>query len=355
MQGRVSRAGVMMAAGGWRSVAVASAAACLLAGCALARPQAAVKSAAQPDPVWPLPPEPARIAYVGSMRQPSDFGVRISLWGRFFNWMTGSLQGNEPLGRPFGIALDEQDNLCLTDTAANAVLCIDRDRKHCRRWDRVGRIRFLSPVAVAKRGATLFVADSGLGAVVAFREDGRLLCQITNRLERPTGIALDGAIMFVADATRHRVVVFNLRGQYLSEFGERGSGPGEFNFPTHVAADGRGTLLVTDSMNGRVQAFSREGAFLRQIGGPGDVPGYFGRPKGVAADSLGHAYVVDGGFDNFQIFSTQGRILLSVGSAGDGPGQFWLPNGIAVSRRGEVFVADTYNRRVQVFQTVGQP
>jgi hypothetical protein len=312
-------------------------------------------SAAEPAAplVWPAPPEQARIAYVQSVHRPADVGVKSSAFVRFGRWLTGSEKGNEPLIKPFGIALDENDNLCLTDTGANAVCFYDRAKKKWQRWDKIGRLRFISPVAIARRNGLFYVADSGLGAVLAFKEDGKLLLQITNHLERPSGLALLKDQLLVADAQRHCVVIFDLQGNYRAEFGRRGVGEGQFNFPTHLAVDGASNLLVTDSMNNRVQMLERQGQCKAQIGSIGDSPGHFSRPKGVAVDSFGHIYVVDALFDNIQIFDPSGRLLLNFGEEGGAAGQFWLPNGIAISRSNEIFVADSYNHRVQIFKYVG--
>jgi len=305
--------------------------------------------------VWPAPPDAPRIAYVQSLGRPADGGAKVAFFKRIANWVTGDAAGNELFIKPFGIALDEKTNLCLTDTASHTVGYLDRARKKWRRWDHVGAVRFLSPVAVARRAGIFYVADSALPAVIAFREDGKLLFQITNRLERPSGLVIAGDRLCVADAERHCLWQYDLRGEPLGQFGERGAGPGQFNFPTHLGTDAAGRLYVTDSMNSRVQIFDNQGRFQSQIGRLGDSPGHFSRPKGVAVDSFGHIYVLDALFDNIQIFDREGHFLMSLGASGGGPGEFWLPNGIAISPGNDIFVADAYNRRVQVFKFIGQP
>src|SRR5882762_5906089 len=65
--------------------------------------------------VWPAPPEAARISYVQSVLRPSDIGIKFSPFTRFGHWITGSEKGNEPLLKPFGLALDENDDICLTE------------------------------------------------------------------------------------------------------------------------------------------------------------------------------------------------------------------------------------------------
>jgi DNA-binding beta-propeller fold protein YncE len=330
------------------------AALCLLGGCSGVPPSSGSKPPATPL-VWPAPPEPPRVAYVQQVCSPADLGIRLSVFNRFGRWLTGSTKGKEPLIKPFGIALDENDNLCLTDTGAAAVCYYDRLNKKAHRWDKASGIPFISPVGIARREGVVYVADSGWGAVLAFKDNGKLLLQLTNHLERPSGLAILKDQLFVADSQRHRVVVFDLQGNYRFEFGQRGDAPGQLNFPTHIAADAEGNLYVTDSLNGRVEVFDAQGHFQRQIGSLGDSPGFFSRPKGAAVDSLGHLYVLDALFDNFQVFDRSGRLLLALGEAGSQPGEFWLPNGIAISRSNEIFVADSYNHRLQIFKYIEQP
>jgi sugar lactone lactonase YvrE len=303
--------------------------------------------------VWPDPPEPARIAFVQSVHRPADIGIKMSAFSRFGHWLTGSDKGNEPLSKPFGIALDEQDNLCLTDTGASVVCYYDKMKKKWSRWDKVGNFRFASPVAIAKRDGVFFVADSVRSCVVAFDQTGKLAFLATNHLERPSGLAILKDQIFVSDSQRHRVVIFDLRGGYRSEFGRRGVAPGEFNFPTHLSVDQQANLYVTDSMNCRVQILDENGNFKGKLGSIGDSPGHFGRPKGVAVDGFGHIYAMDALFDNLQVFDQAGRLLLNLGSSGSQPGEFWLPNGVAISRSNEIFTTDSYNHRIQIFKYVG--
>jgi DNA-binding beta-propeller fold protein YncE len=304
--------------------------------------------------VWPPPPDDPRVAFIQHIVTPEDVGARVSGLRRFANWITGADKGKESLSKPFGVALDELDNLCITDTGANVVCYFDHKQKQWYRWDRIGEIRFASPVAVAKRGNAIFVADSALGRVIVFDTSGKLLFQISRGLERPSGLATSGERLFVADSQAHDVAIFDLQGNFISRFGGRGAGPGEFNFPTHVAADSRGQVFVTDSMNSRVQVFDTSGNFQRQFGGLGDGRGHFSRPKGLATDTSGRVYVIDALFGNFQVFDPDGRLLLDVGRPGSEPGEFWLPNGIAISRDNRIFVADAYNSRIQVLKYVGR-
>jgi DNA-binding beta-propeller fold protein YncE len=328
-------------------------AAALLVSCAgTSRPSAANPSPAR---VWPPAPDEPRITFVQEIRGPRDIGQNPSVWRSVATWITGDTGESLKLHKPFAVALDENGNLCLTDTDAKLVCLADFAHKKWRRYAGVGKIKFASPVAVAHRNGIVYVADSELAKVFAFRDDGKPVFEISAPLKRPVGLAIAGDSLCVVDSQAHAVFSFGLDGKFQSSFGKRGIGPCEFNFPTSIADDQRGHLLVADTLNCRVQVFDLHGNFILQFGSNGDTSGHFARPKGVAADAAGRIYVVDAMFDNFQIFEPGGKLLLNVGETGNGPGGFGLPNGIAIGADNRIFVADAFNHRVQVFKYIGQP
>jgi hypothetical protein len=305
--------------------------------------------------VWPAPPDDARIEYVNKLSHPRDIGQRVSGFARLGAWITGEQGEDQALQKPFGVAVDENGSLCITDTGAKRVAFVDLKKKQWRYYDTIDKVHFLSPVALAKQKGIFYVADSELARVLAFKENGKPVWTIGQPLVRPAGVAVAGDMLAVVDSQAHAVFVFDLRGKLQFKFGSRGTGDGEFNFPTHIANDARGHWLVTDSLNCRIQVFDLNGKFVSAFGSNGDTSGHFSRPKGVAADSFGHIYVADAVFANFQVFDPAGRLLLSLGERGDGPGAFSMPGGIAISRNNEIYVADGYNHCVQIFKYIGAP
>jgi DNA-binding beta-propeller fold protein YncE len=303
--------------------------------------------------VWPPPPAEPRLAYAGELRGPADIGARPAVWKRLFRFVTGEGTETEDLEKPFGLSADAVGNLVVTDTDRNEVCALSLARKKWQRWHAVNGVAFAAPVAAVRNAEMIYVADSALNGVFAFSDDGKKSFVITNDLGRPVGLALRGDRLYVTDCAKHQVLVCNLRGNLLFKFGQRGRGPGEFNFPTHVTVDGQGRIYVTDSLNCRVQVFDAVGKFLRTFGSAGDGPGHFTRPKGVAVDTFGHVYVVDAAFNNVQVFNDQGRLLLDWGVAGAGAGQFALPNAIAIDVQNKIYVADAYNHRIQIFRYLG--
>ena len=305
--------------------------------------------------VWPAPPDAPRIVFRQCLHGPADIGVRPAFFHSLASWLTGENGESLRLRKPFAVALDETGNLCITDTDANLLCYCDFTRKRWQQFAGAGAFKFASPVAVARRHGVFYVADSRLDRVLALTDAGSLVFALGAPLQRPVALAIVGERLYVVDALAHAVLVFGLDGKYQFRFGGRGTGPGEFNYPTAIGEGAGGQLLVSDTLNSRVQVFDRDGHFLATFGSNGDTSGHFARPKGVAVDAAGHIYVVDAVFDNFQIFDPAGRLLLNVGESGNQPGSFALPSGIAIGADNRIFVADSFNHRVQVFQYTGEP
>lgn len=319
-----------------------------LFGCA-AEP---VKKKTDGDLVWPLAPETPRVRFLAEYSGQSDFGSKDELKASLLGEEKGGLQ----LMKPYGVAASADGSLIyVTDTKLHAVVVFDIKAKdvHALQTDAQGAMPNPLEVRLDKRGR-IFVTDSERKEVLVLSPEGKTLLTLGKKEEigRPTGLALDEGRnrMYVADTVKHRIVVYDLEGKHLFSFGERGSDPGQMNYPINLALDQKGNLLVSDSGNFRVQVFDGEGKFLNTFGQLGDTYGSFSRPKGIAVDSDNNIYVVDGAFNNFQIFNREGRILLFVGAMGRGPGMFWLPTGIYVDHGDRIYVADSVNARIQVFQ-----
>lgn len=304
-----------------------------------------------PELTWPAPPSRPRIRFVRSVSGPAELGIRPSFWERIGGIVAG--RNSEVFVRPTGVA-SRDEVLYVADPGGPALWILDAREGRSRRVTDVGGQPLVSPVAVALApGGQLFLADSALGRVFRLDGTGRALAVVADPgLRRPAGLAYDAARdrLYVADSAEHRVFVFAGNAQLVAQIGQRGTDPGEFNFPTHLAVTPDGSLLVTDALGYRVQRFAPDGGLVGHFGRHGDTAGDFASPKGVALDSEGHIYVVDALFDAIQIFDHSGQYLLGFGERGVGRGQFWLPGGLFIDQQDRIYVGDSYNKRVQVFQ-----
>lgn len=301
--------------------------------------------------VWPQPPQRARIRFVKAVAQPVDLGIQPSLWKRLMQVLVG--EEEEWFIRPTGIAVS-REVIYVADPGAQALWILDPRGARFQKIGQAGEERLVSPVAVASGGEDrIYLADSYLANVFVFNSDGKRAGTIADpNLRRPVGLAYDPVRdrLYVADSLAHRIWIFSGDGRPVGAIGQRGTGHGEFNFPTHVAVDRAGTLYVTDSLGFRIQVFDLEGRFFGAFGRHGDGSGDVAAPKGLGVDSDGHVYVVDALFDAVQIFDRAGQFLLSFGQRGVGPGQFWLPSGLFINGTDRIYVADSYNQRIQIFE-----
>ena len=116
---------------------------------------------------------------------------------------------------------------------------------------------------------TLFVADGYNDRIQTFEPNG----EFSHKWGGPFGLNIFGPFkgwfatvtslavgpkghVFVADFYNHRIQKFAPDGTFLTSFGERGSGPGQFEYPIAVDVTADGMVFVVDYANNRVQKWS---------------------------------------------------------------------------------------------------
>ena len=305
--------------------------------------------------VWPEPPAEPRIRYLGSI----DTEQSIKRSRSLLEGLGEVVFGKRDMGvlvAPSALAMSPEGGLYVADSGGGVIHLFDYRNRCYRQFGQMGQDQSLQrPVGLTLVGASLYVVDSALHRVCVFGLTGEFVIAFgESYLTRPSGIAYhpDRQELYVSDTGAHRIVVFHPSGRYLRTMGSRGTGPGQFNFPTHLWVDSGGRLLISDTLNYRIQIVSLEEGTFTTWGEHGDRPGYFGHPGGVATDRNGHVYVTDRQFENVQIFDRYGRILMAFGKEGHDPGDFWLPSGLTIDERNWIYVADTFNKRIQVFEIV---
>jgi serine/threonine-protein kinase len=183
-------------------------------------------------------------------------GQLIAKFGEPASPTTGKIEiGTGGFFHPQAIALDEKDNIYVSDTGNH-------------------RIRVFNPA----------------GKVVnKFGIQGARLGEFNN----PAGLTMDLAgNLLVVDEKNYRVQIFSARGVFKNKFGKRGTGRGEFSAPIGVATDTKRNIFVTDR-DLRIQVFDSEGYYLTDFGTPSGnykiAPKYYG----LATDWENNLYVTD--------------------------------------------------------------
>src|SRR5688572_2503819 len=96
---------------------------------------------------------------------------------------------------------------------------------------------------------------------------------MTAALAGTSGSGMRGAAVSTMKSPHH---------EEFSEWGRKGTGDGQFSYPSDVAVARDGTIAVADSNNNRIQCFHSDGTFIRKWGKKGIDDGDFDFPIGLA-------------------------------------------------------------------------
>ena len=157
------------------------------------------------------------------------------------------------------------------------VLAVDQEGQVLRSWG-AGLYTIPHSIRVDPEGNT-WTADSGSSQVYKFSPNGELLLHIDVgempdkdspfRGTADIAFASDGTV-FIADGYGNaRILEYTADGERVREWGEPGTGPGQFNLPHAIAVDENDVIYVGDRENGRIQRFDREGGYLSEWDGLG--------------------------------------------------------------------------------------
>jgi len=196
------------------------------------------------------------------------------------------------------------------------------------------------------------------------------------RFGQPEGIAVDNAgNMYVADQTNSTIRKITPAGVVttLAGSGTIGSANGtgttaSFNYPTAVAVDGSGNIIVADTDNDLIRKVTPGGAvstLAGTAGASGSTDGTgsaarFNRPSGVVVDTEGNIYIADSGNSNIRKLTSAGVVITLAGSGKSGSANgagaaasFNAPSALAVDGSGNLIVADTGNNLIRKITPAG--
>ena len=189
--------------------------------------------------------------------------------------------------------------------------------------------------------------------VLKFSPDGRVLMALgtpgvagdgPNTLSGPTDIAVaPNGDIFVADGHgNNRIVKYSSDGEFLMQWGQEGTGPGEFNEPHCLAFDSKGRLFVGDRVNERIQVFDQDGGYLAEW------PNIMASGIHITEDDV--VYVAD-----YQL--REGIVIANASDFSEvGFIPETLPEGVTVDVEGNVYVGEVIPRNLKKFaKTLGPP
>ena len=200
------------------------------------------------------------------------------------------------LNYPSGVAVNDQDEIAVTDWFNNRVSVFSSDGTHLRSFGREG--------------------------------------ENNGEFQGPEGIAFDShGNIVVADSFNHRVQVFDRNGNFLSKFGEQGSLDHQLQYPEGLSINGNGDIIVADKGNKLIKIFSSSGEYLRKFGGSGSLV------KPFHCIQHGQYFIVSDADDHsIKMFNLKGKFISKFGKQGNKDGEFNWPAYLSVNKEGLLMV-----------------
>ena len=226
-------------------------------------------------------------------------------------------------------------------------------------------IRKVSPAGIIST-----IAGNG---ILGFSGDGG---PATNaKLNRPVKICRDGSgNIYIADQQNHRIrkvspsgIITTIAGNGTAGYNGDGiaATAALLNYPSGVAVDGSGNVLIADYYNYRIRKVSPDGIITTIAGngvnassGDGGMAtaANLSRALDILVDATGNLYICDQDNARIRKVSTTGIITTIAGTgttgfSGDGGpatnATFNWPGGIAIDGAGNFFIADFFNQRIR--------
>ena len=258
------------------------------------------------------------------------------------------------LQTPWGVAVNDRDEIAVTEHNNSRVSVFSSDGTHLRSFGSKGSENgeFSCPRGIAfDKHGNIIVADTGNHRIQVFSGNGKFLSKfgkegsLDHQLNCPHGLSITrhGDII-VVDRSNKLIKIFSSSGECLHKFG----GEGSLVDPLHCIQQGE-YFIVSDFEDQCIKMFDREGNFAFKFGMKGNKDEQFKKPAFLSVNKEGLLMVCDYFNHRVQVFDLNGKFITKFGSEGSRAGEFRTPVAIASLCDGRVVVSDSRNHRIQVF------
>ena len=257
---------------------------------------------------------------------------------------------------PWAAAVNERDEIVITDSCNNRVQVFSSDGTYLRSFGSKGNKEgeFNSPkgIAIDNESGIIFIADTANHRIQLFSEQGEFLNKfgvegnLDHQLSFPYGLSIgsDGNCI-VGDSGNNKIKLFSRTGQFQRSIGSEGS----FTFPFYCIQYEE-YLIASDFKEDCIKVFDKAGHFLYKFGKRGTGDGEFNGPYHLSINKAEHLMVCDENNHRIQLFEVNGNFIGKFGSKGKKIGRFSRPLSSAVLSDGRIVVTEFYNHRVQIFE-----
>ena len=119
----------------------------------------------------------------------------------------------------------------------------------------------------------------------------------------------DGSFLVSDGYTNSRIIKYDADGEYVMEWGELGTGPGQFDLVHGVDVDRNGRVYVADRGNSRIQVFTSNGEYVEEW------PDVF-FPVDLHIDENDAVWVVSAALNRFLKYNMNGELQYHWGTFG---------------------------------------
>ena len=177
------------------------------------------------------------------------------------------------LGMVSWVAMDRKGVIYLLQRGnkADPVVALNREGSVLRSW---GRGMYVMPHALRiDPQGNVWTTDAASSKVLKFTPEGKKLMEISvgglpkvcpRNFCGTTDVAFaPNGHIFISDGySNARVLEYTTDGRKVREWGEPGTGPGQFHLVHSIQVDENSVIYVADRENGRIQRFDLEGHYL---------------------------------------------------------------------------------------------
>jgi sugar lactone lactonase YvrE len=158
--------------------------------------------------------------------------------------------------------------------------------------------------------------------------------------------------VYVADTGNRRIQKFDGNGAFVKQWGQKGSGPEDYDEPFGIKLDRAGLLYICDRLNFRIVVCTAEGKHVRTWPINGwQKEQFYMEPYLAIDDTRDVVYVTDPTKHRVHKYNRQGKFLGMLENDPATQQAFATPVGVAVSPRdGTVYITDMTANRLYILK-----
>jgi DNA-binding beta-propeller fold protein YncE len=266
-----------------------------------------------------------------------------------------TLTGNEEigfLGLIDGVFFDEnKKRLYVSDSSNSRIISYDSEFKYLSSLQPGGDLKNPASLVRTSDGRFLAVEPSRRGVLTINIRDKSIKQVDFSKVPEaeafyPGNIAIDsGDNIYIIDRANSRVLLFNSNLQFEREVLRDNK-----TRISDIKIDKQGHIYTLSTIEGIVKKYDGSGKKILEFGSRGKGKDEFNFPVSLAVDEKGLIYVADQHKSKVLVFDKSGRFLFDFSELGWREGRLAYPSFIFINNSGTIFVVDRDNSRISVFR-----